>query len=156
MTYAILQIAAGAYRDIRDRLTALDAATGARPSYASEYISEPGILGRPERLVFGPIAFEALPEPDQAVEGDAAIIAMANALHAGDPVFVARMDFSDDQWARLEAAAAVVRRPPVEDFTEAQREAIGEILETVARDGLPGPRDLDVALDAIGCTLRPT
>lgn len=24
-----------------------------------------------------------------------------------------------------------------------------EILETVARDGLPGPRDLDVAIDAI-------
>ena len=35
------------------------------------------------------------------------------------------------------------------EFTEAQRDAIAKILETVARDGLPGPRDLDVALDAI-------
>lgn len=31
---------------------------------------------------------------------------------------------------------------------------LAEILETVARDGLPGPRDLDVALDAILCTLK--
>jgi hypothetical protein len=26
---------------------------------------------------------------------------------------------------------------------------VANILETVAKDGLPGPRDLDVALDAI-------
>lgn len=32
----------------------------------------------------------------------------------------------------------------------ATRDAVAEILETIARDGLPGPRDLDVALDAIG------
>lgn len=30
-----------------------------------------------------------------------------------------------------------------------RRESIAEILKTVAAEGLPGPRDLDVALDAI-------
>lgn len=30
-----------------------------------------------------------------------------------------------------------------------RREAIAAVLETVAKDGLPGPRDLDVAIDAI-------
>lgn len=29
------------------------------------------------------------------------------------------------------------------------REELSDILETVGKDGLPGPRDLDVALDAI-------
>jgi hypothetical protein len=38
--------------------------------------------------------------------------------------------------------------------TDAQWDAVGEIHETVAKDGLKGPRDLDVALDAIGCALR--
>ena len=33
------------------------------------------------------------------------------------------------------------------------REEVARILEIVARDGLPGPRDLDVALDAIGSAL---
>lgn len=33
------------------------------------------------------------------------------------------------------------------------RDEIARILEIVARDGLPGPRDLDVALDAIGCAI---
>lgn len=39
-------------------------------------------------------------------------------------------------------------------MTEAQREEIARILEIVARDGLPGPRDLDVALDAIEAALE--
>lgn len=34
-------------------------------------------------------------------------------------------------------------------MTEWQRDEVAKILEVVARDGLPGPRDLDVALDAI-------
>jgi hypothetical protein len=34
------------------------------------------------------------------------------------------------------------------------RDEAAEVLETVARDGLPGPRDLDVALDAIGCAVE--
>ena len=34
-------------------------------------------------------------------------------------------------------------------LTEDSRQAIADILETIAREGLPGPRDLDVALDAI-------
>jgi hypothetical protein len=33
------------------------------------------------------------------------------------------------------------------------REEAAEVLETVARDGLPEPRDLDVALDAIECAI---
>lgn len=37
------------------------------------------------------------------------LLAMANALHAGLAEFVAPMDFSDDQWARLQAAAVVIR-----------------------------------------------
>lgn len=41
---------------------------------------------------------------------------------------------------------------PLEGSDDA-REEIARILETVARDGLPGPRDLDVALDAIFCTI---
>jgi len=39
------------------------------------------------------------------------------------------------------------------DLTGDTRAAIADILETIARDGLPGPRDLDVALDAIGCAI---
>lgn len=38
-------------------------------------------------------------------------------------------------------------------MTDDQRDEIARILETVAADGLPDPRDLDVALDAIGCVL---
>lgn len=38
-------------------------------------------------------------------------------------------------------------------MNEAQREAIAKVLETVAQDGLPEPRDLDVALDAIEAVL---
>lgn len=37
--------------------------------------------------------------------------------------------------------------------TEEAREEIARILEAVAKDGLPQPRDLDVALDAIFCTI---
>ena len=33
------------------------------------------------------------------------------------------------------------------------REEAAEVLQTVAREGVPGPRDLDVALDAIGCAV---
>ena len=33
------------------------------------------------------------------------------------------------------------------------REEAAEVLQTVAREGIPGPRDLDVALDAIGCAV---
>jgi hypothetical protein len=36
------------------------------------------------------------------------------------------------------------------DATE-WRERVATILEIIARDGLPNPRDLDVALDAIEC-----
>ena len=39
------------------------------------------------------------------------------------------------------------------EFTEEEREEIARILEIVARDGLPEPRDLDVALDAIQSAL---
>ena len=39
-------------------------------------------------------------------------------------------------------------------MSEDQREAIAAILEDVARYGLPGPRDLDVALDAIEAVLN--
>lgn len=35
------------------------------------------------------------------------------------------------------------------------RDELAEILETVARDGLPGPRDLDVALEAVVDAVRP-
>lgn len=73
MSYAILQISAAAYDDIRGRLVALDERTKADPSYAGEYISAPGILGRPERLVFGPVAFERLPEEPVSDLADALI-----------------------------------------------------------------------------------
>ena len=36
------------------------------------------------------------------------------------------------------------------DLQGAAREEVARILEIVAADGLPNPRDLDVALDAIG------
>lgn len=39
------------------------------------------------------------------------------------------------------------------ELTGELRDHIAGILETIARDGLPGPRDLDVALDAIGCAI---
>ena len=38
---------------------------------------------------------------------------------------------------------------PAIKFSDQIREDIARILETIARDGLEGPRDLDVALDAI-------
>lgn len=38
-------------------------------------------------------------------------------------------------------------------LTGACREEVARILEIVAKDGLPGPRDLDVALDAIGSAI---
>lgn len=34
-------------------------------------------------------------------------------------------------------------------LTPEERDEVAQILETVAKEGLPGPRDLDVALDAI-------
>jgi len=36
-----------------------------------------------------------------------------------------------------------------QEAEETRREALAEILKTVEADGLKGPRDLDVALDAI-------
>lgn len=36
---------------------------------------------------------------------------------------------------------------------EGVRDELARIVETVAQDGLPEPRDLDVALDAILCTV---
>ncbi|MBA8881645.1 hypothetical protein [Phyllobacterium myrsinacearum] len=39
-------------------------------------------------------------------------------------------------------------------MSEDLRREIAEILEIIAKDGLPGPRDLDVALDAIECSIR--
>jgi hypothetical protein len=36
-------------------------------------------------------------------------------------------------------------------MSDAWRERVAVILEIIARDGLPNPRDLDVALDAIAC-----
>ena len=38
-------------------------------------------------------------------------------------------------------------------LTDEQREEIARILEIVSKDGLPGPRDLDAALDAIQAAL---
>lgn len=40
-------------------------------------------------------------------------------------------------------------------FTDDEREEVARILEIVAKDGLPHPRDLDVALDAIQATIAP-
>ena len=37
---------------------------------------------------------------------------------------------------------------------ETRREALAEILKTVEAEGLKGPRDLDVALDAIEALFR--
>ena len=39
-------------------------------------------------------------------------------------------------------------------FSETERDEVARILEIVARDGLPEPRDLDVALDAIEAALE--
>lgn len=36
------------------------------------------------------------------------------------------------------------------------RDSIADIVERVAKEGLPGPRDLDVALDAIECAIKET
>lgn len=41
-------------------------------------------------------------------------------------------------------------------LTGERRDEIAAILATIARDGLPGPRDLDVALDAIGSCMKST
>lgn len=47
-------------------------------------------------------------------------------------------------------AAALKKRR----LSESEREEIARIVETVGNDGLPGPRDLDVALDAIAAALE--
>jgi len=39
-------------------------------------------------------------------------------------------------------------------MTTELREELARILEMVAKDGLPGPRDLDVALDAIEAAIQ--
>jgi len=39
------------------------------------------------------------------------------------------------------------------EFTEEEREEIARILEMVAEDGLPHPKNLDAALDAIQSAL---
>lgn len=39
-------------------------------------------------------------------------------------------------------------------WNEETREELSNILERVAREGLPDPRDLDVALDAVLCTVE--
>ena len=41
-------------------------------------------------------------------------------------------------------------------LTGERRDEIADILATIARDGLPGPRDLDVALDAISSCMKST
>jgi hypothetical protein len=38
------------------------------------------------------------------------------------------------------------------EWTEEQREEVARILEMIAEEGLPHPRHLDAALDAISCT----
>lgn len=38
------------------------------------------------------------------------------------------------------------------EWTEEQREEVARILEMIAEEGLPHPRNLDAALDAISCT----
>jgi hypothetical protein len=63
MTYAILQISAAAYRDIRARLVAIDERIGdGLNQYQRQYIRPPSPACL-ERLAFGDVAFEALPEP---------------------------------------------------------------------------------------------
>jgi hypothetical protein len=52
----------------------------------------------------------------------------------------------------MEKHAAVLPSEPKAEDTERyeeRRENLAEILKAVERDGLSGPRDLDVALDAI-------
>lgn len=61
---------------------------------------------------------------DAAVEGDIVLLRMAQALHAGvrDEPF-ARMDFSDAQWARLEAAYRVAAPKRYDELMAALGEA---------------------------------
>lgn len=40
------------------------------------------------------------------------------------------------------------------EWTDEQRAEVARVLEIVAKDGLPGPRDLDGALDAIEQALK--
>lgn len=66
------------------------------------------------------------PLSDEQVEGDALLIEMARALHPPsmppEALPVARMDFSDAQWARLSAAAAVVRAPLLSELKALREE----------------------------------
>jgi len=52
------------------------------------------------------------------------------------------------EMGELLKAGAADRRSAVA-LTGARRSEVARILEIVASDGLPGPRDLDAALDAI-------
>jgi len=46
--------------------------------------------------------------------------------------------------------------PEMPEPEETRREALAEILKTVEAEGLKGPRDLDVALDAIEALFKET
>lgn len=56
-----------------------------------------------------------------------------------------------------EIADAIIdkRERSRQSMTDDQRELLVMILEDVAKSGLPGPRDLDVAIEAIGCAFAP-
>lgn len=62
MTYAILQVSAAAYAEIRGRIVAIDDKLRIGPVYQSEYI-RPADRFRPEHIVLGTVGLEALAAP---------------------------------------------------------------------------------------------
>jgi hypothetical protein len=54
-----------------------------------------------------------------------------------------------EDWLQLAHNHKLAAAAEAEAKTSERREALAEILKTVEADGLKGPRDLDVALDAI-------
>lgn len=66
-----------------------------------------------------------------------------------------------DEIEQMLQAAAQDRRNTMDEIwrnattlTGPRRDEVARILEMVAADGLPGPRDIDVALDAIEAALQ--
>lgn len=80
-----------------------------------------------------------------------------NALSLADPSLASMVEGLHDSGASLPAIKIRVRAAlaKVAVKHEGIRDEIALILQTVVADGLDGPRDLDVAIDAI-LTLLPT
>ena len=131
-TFAILRVNPDTYRDIRGRIAKLG------PDYAHMVHAPSAVMDRGETVVLDGIAVEADPLTASAT------MALAQALtKRGLP------PVSMEETVTQAALRYVSGLPEKAQVGEARRETLAATLELIAKDGFPGPRDLDVAIDAI-------